>query len=113
MAPAESFPLKGTSTRIPSRGLGTFQADPKIYPAGSVKNSVLHALQVGYRHLDVALGYEWGAVEREVGQAIKESGIPREDLFIVTKLYTTPPMSKEFDLEAASLRSTAEKRLLS
>ena len=90
MAPAENFALKGTSIRIPSRGLGTFQADPKIYPPGSVKNSVLHALQVGYRHLDVALGYEWGEVERDVGQAIKESGIPRQELFIVSKLCVRP-----------------------
>lgn len=68
----ESFPLKGTDVRIPSRGLGTFQVDPKLYPAGSVKASVLHALKAGYRHIDTALAYTRGGVEREIGEAIRE-----------------------------------------
>ena len=87
MFPPESFVLHGTSARIPSRGLGTFQVDPKEYPEGSVKQSVLKALQIGYRHIDAALGYGWGSVEQSIGQAIKESGISRDELFIVTKLY--------------------------
>ena len=82
----ESFRLKGTDIRIPSRGLGTFQPDPKRYPDGSVKASVLHALKAGYRHIDTALSYDWGVVERDVGEAIRESGVPREELFVVTKL---------------------------
>ena len=86
MLPPESFSLQGTSIRIPSRGLGTFQVDPKQYPEGSVKASVLKALELGYRHIDAALGYGWGSVEQSIGQAINESKIPREDLFIVTKL---------------------------
>ena len=86
MLPPESFPLQGSSIRVPSRGLGTFQVDPKEYPEGSVKASVLKALELGCRHIDAALGYGWGSVEQSIGQAIKESGIPREDLFIVTKL---------------------------
>ena len=103
MAPLESFHLRGTSKTIPSRGLGTFQVDPKVYPVGSVKDSVLHALQVGYRHIDAALGYGWGSVERDVGQAVKESGIPREDMFIVTKLCSSLLLSKNLHLRAASL----------
>jgi diketogulonate reductase-like aldo/keto reductase len=87
MFPPNSFPLKNTTIRIPSRGLGTFQVDPKIYPEGSVKDSVLQALKLGYRHIDAAFGYGWGQVERDIGEAIHESGIPREELFIVTKLY--------------------------
>ena len=90
MIPPASFPLQGTSIRIPSRGLGTFQPDPKTYPEGSVKASVLKALELGYRHIDAALGYGWGSVEQSVGEAIKESGILREELFIVTKLYQIP-----------------------
>ena len=89
MIPPDSFPLHGSAARIPSRGLGTFQVDPKEYPEGSVKTSVLKALDLGYRHIDAALGYGWGSVERDIGQAIQESRIPREDLFIVTKLYAT------------------------
>jgi diketogulonate reductase-like aldo/keto reductase len=67
--------------------LGTFQVDPTLYPDNSVKDSVLQALRLGYRHIDAAFGYGWGSVEREIGEAIRESGIPRDELFIVTKLY--------------------------
>lgn len=82
----DSFPLKNTTIRVPSQGLGTFQVDPKQYPDGSVKASVLHALKIGYRHIDAALAYGWGSVERDIGAAIRESGIARSELFIVTKL---------------------------
>ncbi|XMA09564.1 hypothetical protein WAI453_002355 [Rhynchosporium graminicola] len=73
--------------RIPSRGLGTFQADPKLYPEGSVKASVLRAIKHGYRHIDAAYGYGSGFVGKEVGAAIAECGVPREELFVVTKLH--------------------------
>lgn len=82
----DSFALKNTSIRIPSRGLGTFQVDSTLYPDGSVKASVLAALKAGYRHIDAALAYGWGAVEREIGEALREAGLPREELFIVSKL---------------------------
>lgn len=85
--PPESFALQGTPIRIPSRGLGTFQADPKQYPEGSVKASVLQAIKCGYRHIDAAYGYGSGSVERDVGAAIAECGVPREELFVVTKLF--------------------------
>ncbi|KAH8807650.1 NADP-dependent oxidoreductase domain-containing protein [Xylogone sp. PMI_703] len=87
MLPPSSFPLTNTPIRIPSRGLGTFQADPKLYPEASVKASVLQAIKCGYRHIDAAYGYGLGSVEREVGAAIAECGIPREEIFVVTKLH--------------------------
>lgn len=86
MAPPDRFQLKYTNLTIPSRGLGTFQVDPKAYPEGSVRDSVFHALKIGYRHIDTALGYGWGAVEREIGLAVKDSQVPREEIFVVTKL---------------------------
>lgn len=86
MPPPDTFPLKGTDMRIPSRGLGTFQVDPNMYPEGSVRDSVLHALRLGCRHIDAALAYGWGSVEREIGDAIRQSGIPRKEIFVVTKL---------------------------
>lgn len=86
MFPPSDFSLK-TGHAIPSRGLGTFQVDPKIYPEGSIKASVRAALDAGYRHLDAALAYGWGEVERGIGEALRESGIPREEVFVVTKLY--------------------------
>lgn len=71
---------------VPLRGFGTFQSDPS---AGSVKDSVLAALDLGYRHIDTAFAYSNGQAEREVGEAFRESGIPREDLYIVSKLYVS------------------------
>ncbi len=85
--PLESFPLGSDgASRIPSRGLGTFQPDPSLYAPGTVKQSVLAALRAGYRHIDTSLRYGDGQGEREVGEAIRESGVPREDIFVVTKL---------------------------
>lgn len=76
MAPLERFHLKDTNLTIPSRGLGTFQVDPKSYPEGSVKDSVLHALKTGYRHFDVALSYGWGAVEKRLNLQSKRARFP-------------------------------------
>ena len=66
---------------IPAVGLGTFQGDDDN---ANVKEIVLKALQKGYRHIDTAAAYE---NEMEVEEAIKESGIEREEIFITTKLY--------------------------
>lgn len=86
MIPLEYFEASAGMVRIPSRGLGTFQPDPKAYPAGSVKQSVLAALRAGCRHIDTSLRYDNGQGEKEVGEAIRESGLPREEIFVVTKL---------------------------
>lgn len=65
---------------IPAIGLGTFQGD-----SGNslVKETVVAALREGYRHIDTAAAY---GNEKEIGDAIKESGIERNELFITTKL---------------------------
>lgn len=65
---------------IPAVGFGTFQGDDGN---GRVKKAVLKALQSGYRHIDTALAY---GNEKEVGEAIKESGISRKEIFVTTKL---------------------------
>lgn len=66
---------------IPQVGLGVWQVTGnKTAPA------VLAAFEAGYRHIDTADDY---GNEAGVGQAIRESGIPREDLFITTKLDTS------------------------
>ena len=57
-----------------------------MYAPGTVKQSVLAALRAGYRHIDTSLRYGDGQGERELGEAIRESGVPREDIFVVTKL---------------------------
>ncbi|MCJ1316179.1 hypothetical protein MMC15_001499 [Xylographa vitiligo] len=68
---------------IPAVGLGTFQGEGDN---SEVKEIVLAALQKGYRHIDTASAY---GNERDVGLAIRESGIPREEIFITTKLAQT------------------------
>ncbi|KAL1845544.1 hypothetical protein Daus18300_014507 [Diaporthe australafricana] len=85
MKPVESFVLNDGAI-IPSRGLGTHQVDPKAYPHSSLKTSVLAALKAGCRHIDTSLRYDNGNNEREVGEAIRESRIPREEIYVVTKL---------------------------
>lgn len=68
--------------KIPSIGFGVF----RVEEGGEVVQSVKWALEAGYRHIDTAMIYK---NEDGVGKAIKESGLPREDLFITTKLWNT------------------------
>jgi diketogulonate reductase-like aldo/keto reductase len=65
---------------IPVVGLGVYQS-----PIGEVtRNAVRYALDAGYRHIDTARVYR---NEPDVGIAVAESGIPREEIFITTKLW--------------------------
>ncbi|KAL1935642.1 hypothetical protein VTP01DRAFT_4782 [Rhizomucor pusillus] len=70
-----------TGAKIPTVGLGTWLSKPD-----EVRKAVLCALQTGYRHLDCAYVY---SNEDEVAQGIKESGVPRDQLFITSKLWNT------------------------
>ena len=65
---------------IPVFGLGTFQ----IPADGSTYKAVREALDLGIRHIDTAAAY---FNERETGKAIRESGIPREQVFLTSKLW--------------------------
>ena len=65
---------------IPTVGFGTFQGEADT---SAVKNAVLVALRAGYRHIDTAYSY---GNEVQVGEAIRESGIPRDEIYVVTKL---------------------------
>lgn len=65
--------------KMPQYGVGVYQVAPK-----DTKQNVLEALKLGYRHIDTAHAYQ---NEREVGQAVKESGLKREDIFITSKLW--------------------------
>ncbi|MTH53456.1 aldo/keto reductase [Bacillus mangrovi] len=67
-------------TEMPWFGLGVW----KVEDGNEVVNSVKTAIQSGYRSIDTAAAYK---NEEGVGQAIKDSGVPREDLFITTKLW--------------------------
>lgn len=65
---------------MPWLGLGVF----KMTDGREVTDAVKHALQVGYRSIDTAAAYR---NESGVGQALRESGVPREDIFLTTKLW--------------------------
>ncbi|KAK9442434.1 glycerol dehydrogenase [Metarhizium brunneum] len=80
MAPLSNFKLN-TGASIPAVGLGTWQANP-----GEVGKAVEHALKSGYKHIDCALIYR---NEKEVGDAIKRSGVPRKEIFITSKVWNT------------------------
>jgi len=67
-----------TGDKIPAVGLGTWQSKPN-----EVREAVKVALQKGYRHIDTAMAYE---NEHEVGQGIRDSGVPREEIWVTTKL---------------------------
>jgi 2,5-diketo-D-gluconate reductase B len=64
---------------MPALGLGTFELEPDV-----ARQAVLTALEVGYRHVDTADIYE---NHKGVGRALRESGLPREDVFLVTKVW--------------------------
>ena len=64
---------------MPLLGFGVYQAEPK-----ECEEAVLAALETGYRSIDTAAAY---MNEEAVGRAVKKSGIPREELFITTKLW--------------------------
>jgi len=67
--------------RIPQLGFGVFKVDPD-----ETERIVSDALEVGYRHIDTAAVY---GNELGVGRAIESSGIPRDELFITTKLWNS------------------------
>ena len=77
---SKTFTLN-TGDKIPAIGLGTWQSAPN-----EVRGAVKAALQKGYRHIDTALAY---GNEKEVGQGIKDSGVPREEIWLTTKLDNT------------------------
>lgn len=88
-------------TTIPQLGFGVFLVDPD-----EAERVVSEALEVGYRHIDTARVYK---NEEGVGRAIAKSGIPREELFITTKLWNsdqgadTTPAALDASLERLGL----------
>jgi 2,5-diketo-D-gluconate reductase A len=64
--------------QIPQFGFGVFQIEPS-----RTAEAVRMAFDAGYRHIDTAQGY---GNEEGVGQAVRESGLPREEVFVTTKL---------------------------
>lgn len=73
---------------MPQFGLGVYQ----IKDGENAYNAVLTALKNGYRHIDTAHAYQ---NERSVGKAIKDSGIPRDSIWITSKLWPNEYGSEE------------------
>src|SRR3989344_6859227 len=93
--------ILNNKVRMPALGLGVYQI-----PKGSeTENAVLSALKIGYRLIDTAALY---GNEQDVGNAIRKSGIAREEIFITTKLHPTTlfNVEKSFDksLQALGLK---------
>ena len=72
---------------MPWLGLGVFQ----VNDGREVEQAVINALETGYRSIDTAAAYN---NERGVGTAIRESGIPRADIFITTKVWNRDQRKK-------------------
>ena len=78
---------------IPFLGLGVWQ----VAEGRECEDAVRWALEAGYRHIDTAQAY---GNERSVGRAVRDSGVPREEIFITTKFYP-----RREDAEAEARRS--------
>ena len=72
--------LLNDGVKIPVLGFGTFQ----IPADGSTYKAVSEALTIGYRHIDTAVAY---FNEEEVGRAVRDCGIPRDEIFVTSKLW--------------------------
>jgi diketogulonate reductase-like aldo/keto reductase len=76
----ESTLKLATGAKLPILGFGVWDS-----PSNLTTKSCLEALKVGYRHIDTAQLY---GNEAEVGEAVKSSGLKREDVYITSKIYT-------------------------
>lgn len=83
---------------IPKIGFGTWQ----IEPGKNAYNAVEKALRNGYRHIDTAHAYQ---NEKSVGEAIKDSGIPRDEIFVTSKLRAE---IKDYDLAIQHFNETLD-----
>ncbi|KAG0673657.1 NADPH-dependent aldo-keto reductase [Kluyveromyces marxianus] len=80
-----------TGASIPQIGLGTWQS-----PDQEAYNAVVTALKNGYRHIDTAAIY---GNEEAVGRGIRDSGVPRKEIFVTTKLWGTQQRNPEAALD--------------
>jgi 2,5-diketo-D-gluconate reductase B len=94
--PADATTLTIQGVEVPKLGFGTWQLE-----GGACREGVEDALALGYRHLDTARAY---GNEAEVGAAIAASGVPRDELWLTTKLWTD-------EFRAADAERAAEESL--
>ncbi|MBI3223500.1 MAG: aldo/keto reductase [Mycolicibacterium cosmeticum] len=96
--PTQPTILLNDGNSIPTVGLGVWQTPPD-----ETQRAVEAALSTGYRHIDTAAVY---GNETEVGHAIKGSGVAREDVFLVTKLWNA---EQGYDKGLAAFDTSAER----
>lgn len=94
----DSFLTLANGVRIPRLGLGTW-----MIPDAAAPGAVEDAIALGYRHIDMAQAY---ANEAGVAEGIRRSGVPREDIFLTSKVAAE---LKSYDAAAASIRETLRK----
>jgi hypothetical protein len=80
LAITDLLPLPNSSVKIHRLGFGVYRAHGQ-----KCVQSCLDAFKAGYRHIDTAQFY---GNEKEVGDAVQQSGLPREDVFVTTKIMT-------------------------
>jgi 2,5-diketo-D-gluconate reductase B len=93
--------VEANGARLPAIGLGTWDLRGR-----TCARMVEQALRIGYRHVDTAEMY---GNEREVGEGVRASGVPRDDVFITTKVWQDHLAPREF--ERATKESLAKLRL--
>lgn len=79
--PRDETLVLADGVEIPRLGFGVYQI-----PKADTAHTVLTAFETGYRHVDTAAAY---GNEREVGQAVRSSALPRSELFVTTKVWNT------------------------
>ena len=92
------FQILSNCVKIPVLGLGTWFIDDD-----KVDDAVISAVKIGYRHIDTAQAY---GNERGVGAGVKACGIPREELFVTSKVAAE---AKTYDAAAKSIDETLDK----
>lgn len=93
-----ALPLNNGNT-IPQLGLGVFRVDN----TADTKNAVKWALEAGYRHIDTAAYY---GNEQWVGAAIRESNVPRDEIFVTSKLWNSV---RGYDQTKQAFQTTLDK----
>ena len=94
LRPSEQSPpaVEANGAHIPLIGLGTWDLRGKV-----CARMVEEAIRLGYRHIDTAAMYD---NEREVGEGLRASGLPRDDVFITTKVWQSDLAARDFERSA-------------
>lgn len=81
--------------KTPPKGTGPLESPPQLglgtwYMRGNTSESVAHAIELGYRHIDCAKVYgNQREVGRGIAQGLKRAGIERKDIWVTSKLWNT------------------------